>query len=60
MVIKVNDPMRTIGTSIITNDGVESHGYDSNFGSDSVPQDKEDKTFDLEEMECVPTATWMI
>eukprot|EP00957_Ditylum_brightwellii_P169615 12910415-Ditylum_brightwellii.AAC.1 len=39
--IEVNVPIRTIGTSMVTNDGIESHVYDGNFGYDSVPQDEE-------------------
>eukprot|EP00957_Ditylum_brightwellii_P187711 14293484-Ditylum_brightwellii.AAC.1 len=58
--INVKDIMKTIGTFMITDDVVESHGYNGNFGSDSVLQDEENKAFDLEETESIPAASWMI
>eukprot|EP00957_Ditylum_brightwellii_P126315 9630359-Ditylum_brightwellii.AAC.1 len=45
---------------MITDDGIESHGNDSNVGSDFDPQDEEDKTFDMEKKKSVPTASEMI
>eukprot|EP00957_Ditylum_brightwellii_P122446 9336598-Ditylum_brightwellii.AAC.1 len=49
-----------MGASMITNDGIESHGYESNFGSNSDPQDDEDKPFDMEKKANISTASWMI
>eukprot|EP00957_Ditylum_brightwellii_P035416 2685186-Ditylum_brightwellii.AAC.1 len=48
--ININDTMRTIVTSMITDDFIDSHEYDSNLGSDSYPHNEDNKTFDMKEI----------